>query len=196
VIEDQGDRFAQICQALLPGLALTIGTRHLGAVGDVPGAVLFDYRRKLVAHAFILARTEDVDWVAMNIRPAEPRDIDAIGKIQGRSSWRPEEYLDSECCVAEQAGVVRGFLASRQIASGEREILFIAVDPAYRRRGIAKRLLQNELDGSRGAWFLEVRESNLAAIRLYETLGFQVAGRREEYYLDPPEPAIVMRFFS
>lgn len=132
----------------------------------------------------------------MIIRRAEPQDIDAIGKIQGRSSWRPEEYLDFDCRVAEQEGVVRGFLASRQIAPAEREILFIAVDPACRRRGIAKRLLHNELDGRHGEWFLEVRESNLAAIRLYETLGFQTAGRREDYYLDPPEPAIVMRFFS
>jgi ribosomal-protein-alanine N-acetyltransferase len=132
----------------------------------------------------------------MTIRPAELRDIDAIGKIHDRSSWRPEEYLDFDCCVAQEEGVVLGFLASRQIAPGEREILFIAVDPAYRRRGIAKRLLQNELDDRHGEWFLEVRESNLAAIRLYETLGFQVAGRREEYYSDPPESAIVMRFFS
>jgi ribosomal-protein-alanine N-acetyltransferase len=132
----------------------------------------------------------------MVIRPAQARDLDAIGKIQGRSSWRPEEYLNFDCVVAEQEGAVRGFLASRQTAPGEREILFIAIDPAFRRRGIAKRLLQNELDGSRGTWFLEVRASNLAATRLYESLGFQTVGRREDYYLDPPEPAIVMRFFS
>jgi ribosomal-protein-alanine N-acetyltransferase len=132
----------------------------------------------------------------MTIRPAEARDLDAIAKIQGRSSWRPEEYLNFDCRVAEEEGVVHGFLASRQTAPGEREILFVAVDPAFRRRGIAKRLLQNELDGSRGTWFLEVRESNLAAIRLYESLGFQGAGRRENYYPDPPEPAIVMRFLS
>jgi ribosomal-protein-alanine N-acetyltransferase len=132
----------------------------------------------------------------MTIRAAESRDLEAIGKIQGRSSWRPEEYLNFDCSVAEQDGAVRGFLASRQTAAGEREILFIAVDPAFRRCGIAKRLLQNELNGRRGEWFLEVRESNLAAIRLYLSLGFRTSGRRQDYYLDPPEPAIVMRFFS
>jgi ribosomal-protein-alanine N-acetyltransferase len=132
----------------------------------------------------------------MTIRRAELRDLDAIDKIQGRSSWRAKEYLDFDCQVAEEDGLVLGFLASRQTAPGEREILFIAVDPVHRRRGIAKRLLQNELDGLRGEWFLEVRESNLAAIRLYESLGFSVAGKRENYYPDPPEPAIVMRFFS
>ncbi len=132
----------------------------------------------------------------MTIRAATCDDLDAIKNIQGQSSWRPEEYLNVDCSVAEVEGSVRGFLASRQTAPGEREILFIAVDPAYRRRGIAKRLLQDELAGSRGEWFLEVRESNLAAIRLYQSLGFRVAGRRENYYPDPPEPAIVMRFFS
>lgn len=130
------------------------------------------------------------------IRPATREDLDAIARIQGRSSWRPEEYLNYDCQVAEEAGVVRGFLAFRQTAPGEREILFIAVDPAFRRRGIAKLLLLHELGASRGEWFLEVRKSNTAAIRLYESLGFQVSGRRENYYPDPSEPAIVMRFFS
>jgi len=132
----------------------------------------------------------------MTIRAATRDDLDTISNIQERSSWRPEEYLNFDCSVAEQEGSVRGFLASRQTAPGEREILFIAVAPAYRRCGIAKELLKRELAVSSGEWFLEVRESNLAAIRLYESLGFRIAGRRENYYPDPPEPAIVMRFFS
>ncbi len=130
------------------------------------------------------------------IRAAGLQDLGAIERIQGPSSWRADEFLNFECLVAEDEGLVRGFVASRQTAPGEREILFIAVDPAYRRRGIAKRLLEHELTASRGEWFLEVRESNLAARRLYESLGFQIAGRRENYYPDPPESAIVMRFFS
>jgi [ribosomal protein S18]-alanine N-acetyltransferase len=132
----------------------------------------------------------------MTIRPAEARDLDTIDRIQGRTSWRAEEYLQFDCRVVEQDGEVRGFLASRETAPGEREILFIAVDPEWRRRGVARELLQNELNGSHGEWFLEVRESNVGAIRLYESLGFRAAGRREHYYPDPPESAIVMRFFS
>jgi ribosomal-protein-alanine N-acetyltransferase len=130
------------------------------------------------------------------IRQSELRDLESIAKIQGRSSWKPEEYLNFDCQVAEEDGMVRGFLAARQTAPGEREILFIAVDPAFRRCGIAKELLENQLAASPGEWFLEVRESNTAAIRLYESLGFRTVGRRENYYPDPPEPAIVMRFFS
>lgn len=143
-----------------------------------------------------LERTTDVDWFSMTIRPAEARDLAAIDSIQGLSSWRAEEYLAFDCRVAEDHGHVRGFLASRETAPGEREILFLAVDPAHRRRGIAKMLLQSELARSRGEWFLEVRESNLAAIQLYTSLGFRETGKRENYYPDPPESAIVMRFLS
>jgi len=134
--------------------------------------------------------------VPVTLRPAQPHDLDAIARIQGRSSWNPAEYLNFDCRVAEEFGAVVAFLASRETAPGEREILFIAVDPAERRRGIAKRLLQHELRRAPGEWFLEVRESNLAAIRLYESTGFRAIGRRENYYSEPCESAIVMRFFS
>jgi [ribosomal protein S18]-alanine N-acetyltransferase len=132
----------------------------------------------------------------MTIRPAEPRDLDAIARIQGRSSWTPADYLAFDCRVAEIDGIVNGFLASRQTAPGEREILYIAVEPAERRRGIATSLLQDALTRHSAEWFLEVRQSNLPARRLYETFGFRAIGRRENYYTDPCESAIVMRFLS
>jgi ribosomal-protein-alanine N-acetyltransferase len=132
----------------------------------------------------------------VTIRPAETRDLDAIATIQGPSSWTPEDYLNFDCCVIEEGSVVRGFLASREAAPGEREILFVAVDAAHRRRGLARKLLEHELSRARGDWFLEVRESNMAARRLYESLGFRLAGKRQYYYSDPCESAIVMRFFS
>ena len=91
---------------------------------------------------------------------------------------------------------VAGFLASWETGPGEREILNLAVAPSARRRGVALRLLEQELERGQGSWFLEVRESNTAAIRLYRTLGFQPAGRREHYYENPPEAGIVMRFLS
>ncbi len=132
----------------------------------------------------------------MTIRPAEQADVVAIGRIQGKSSWRAGDFLHFDCRVAEENGRVAGFLASRETGPGEREILYIAVDPAYRRRGIARMLVLNELATSRGACFLEARESNAAAIKLYESVGFVAVGRRESYYSDPTETAIVMRIFS
>ena len=99
--------------------------------------------------------------------------------------------------MALKDGRIAGFLVARQTAPGEHEILNIAVEPRQRRCGIARRLLESELASARGAWFLEVRESNAAAIAFYRSLGFQLAGRRAEYYhRDLAESAIVMRNFS
>jgi ribosomal-protein-alanine N-acetyltransferase len=132
----------------------------------------------------------------VTIRRATDDDLPAIGLIQGASSWKPAAYLNYDCRVAIVDNLVAGFVVSRETAPGEREILNIAVAPARRRQGIAKRLLEAEIAGSCGTWFLEVRESNSAAINLYKTLGFQPAGHRQDYYNDPTEAAIVMRFFS
>ena len=87
-------------------------------------------------------------------------------------------------------------MVSRATAPGEREILNLAVEPSLRRRGVARRLLEEVLSREEGTWFLEVRESNAAAIRLYEGLGFRPMGLRKNYYNDPSESGIVMRFLS
>lgn len=130
------------------------------------------------------------------IRTATHEDLAAIGEIQGLSSWQPANYLDYDCRVAVVDGVVVGFLASRQTGPGEREILNVAVAASHRRRGIARSLVKEEFAAFRGTWFLEVRESNTAAIQLYKSLGFQPTGRRQDYYNDPGEAAIVMRNYS
>ena len=130
------------------------------------------------------------------IRRATADDLGAIAILQGRSSWQPADYLQHECTVAEVDGRLVGVLASRETAPGEREILNLAVDASYRRQGVARALLEHELAGARGEWFLEVRESNTAALNLYRSCGFQAVGRREGYYSEPCEAGIVMRFFS
>lgn len=132
----------------------------------------------------------------VTIRPAASDDLAAIDAIQGPSVWQPVDYLNYDCRVALEAGRIVGFLVSREVAPGEHEVLNLVVDSGLRRRGVARRLLQERLDGCPAEWFLEVRESNVAALNLYESMGFQPIGRREDYYPDPPEAAIVMRLFS
>lgn len=140
----------------------------------------------------------------MTIRSAEPGDLADIAAIQALSpeisAWEPGAYLDYDCRVTVVGGRVAGFLVTRQVGPGEREILNVAVDPAYRRKGVARRLIQEELSCRSGTpggiWFLEVRESNAAAVRLYEALGFSEVGRRKDYYKNPAETAIVMRILS
>ena len=136
----------------------------------------------------------------MTVRGATADDLAAIAAIQEASPeasrWDPASYLDYECSVATSGGRVLGFLVVRQVAADEREILNLAVDPAERRRGVARKLLANELQRVKTQWFLEVRASNSSAIKLYESAGFRESGKRESYYSNPSESGIVMRFDS
>ena len=80
--------------------------------------------------------------------------------------------------------------------AGEAEILNLAVKSNHRRMGLAKELVSRllnewEKQGTRRV-FLEVRESNAAAIKLYEGLGFRQIGRRKGYYANPEEDALVL----
>lgn len=91
-----------------------------------------------------------------------------------------------------------GFVLAR-LAAGEGEILTIAVARAHRRRGLGWRLMDavlRELHGARAeALFLEVDETNTAAITLYRRLGFREVGKRPAYYRsgEGTSGALVMR---
>jgi len=129
------------------------------------------------------------------LRPAIPTDLPAIAEIQAAcpeaSQWNPSDYFNYNCWVAERDRLC-GFVVTRQTAPGENEILNLAVAPDCRRGGVGRALLDAALEAAPGAWFLEVRESNVGAIRLYENAGFQVCGKRPAYYSDPCEAGIVM----
>jgi [ribosomal protein S18]-alanine N-acetyltransferase len=74
-------------------------------------------------------------------------------------------------------------------------IMNVAVDPDERRTGVATALLRALLERAgdpRGRFTLEVRQSNTAAIALYEGLGFRTAGLRRRYYQDNGEDALIM----
>ena len=82
------------------------------------------------------------------------------------------------------------------VIGDELHINTIAVDPARRRRGLGRALMEAVLaqvaeeEVTRAT--LEVRRSNLAAQRLYERLGFAVAGQRRNYYSHPEEDALIL----
>ncbi len=98
--------------------------------------------------------------------------------------------------VAEQDGRVVGYIGSQSVL-GEADLMNVAVDPACRRRGIAKALLtalQTALAGREvHSLTLEVRDSNAPAIALYEALGFVQVGLRPNYYFKPREDARILR---
>lgn len=94
------------------------------------------------------------------------------------------------------AGTLVGYIYF-WLAADEVHILDIAVDPNYRRFGYGRQLLRFALDfgRERGACsaFLEVRASNLAARRFYETEGFEQIGVRKQYYSDNREDAHLLK---
>jgi ribosomal-protein-alanine N-acetyltransferase len=136
------------------------------------------------------------------LRPALDADLPALLALERASftlpNWPADTFLRYDCTVAELSDGIAGFLVSREIFGGspsapaEREILNLAVDPKYRRVGIATLLIQHEFRKT-AIFLLEVRESNLAARALYQRLGFLELSRRRDYYDNPTETAIVMR---
>ncbi|MFP3868344.1 MAG: ribosomal protein S18-alanine N-acetyltransferase [Desulfobacteraceae bacterium] len=82
------------------------------------------------------------------------------------------------------------------LVADEMHILNLAVQPAYRRQGIARRLLLEALRraralGAKQAW-LEVRPSNQAAQSLYHSLGFKPVAIRKRYYHNTGEDALIL----
>ena len=101
----------------------------------------------------------------------------------------------ARCWVAEMDNRLVGLLVLWMIVD-EAHIASLATHPEFRRQGIAKQLLVKALDiayaeGARTA-FLEVRATNGAARRMYQKFGFEEVGRRERYYKDNNEDAILM----
>ncbi|MCD4621909.1 ribosomal protein S18-alanine N-acetyltransferase, partial [Proteus mirabilis] len=93
-----------------------------------------------------------------------------------------ERYLNYQLTVE---GRMAAF-AITQVVLDEATLFNIAVDPDFQRRGIGKALLEHLIDelekrGVLTLW-LEVRASNVAAIALYESLGFNEATIRRNYY--------------
>jgi len=116
------------------------------------------------------------------------------------AQWTTRDYArvvqgDMTGWAAEEKSEVAGFIVARRVAS-DLEILNFAVQPNSRNRGVGAALLREALEwaatfhGEKA--FLEVRASNLAALRFYEHHGFEMTGRRARYYLAPIEDAMVL----
>jgi len=150
----------------------------------------------------LLARPEPV------LSEARANDAAALSGLHCaafRRGWSEDEFerlLIDKNVIAHRATVGRtlaGFIISR-LAAGEAEILSVAVAPARRGRGLARKLLDLHLRRLAGlgasAVFLEVDEDNAPARRLYDRARFRDIGRRPAYYArgaEPPANALVLR---
>jgi [ribosomal protein S18]-alanine N-acetyltransferase len=130
------------------------------------------------------------------IRPAGAFDAEAMAAIHAASfakNWSANElaqFLGAPGWLSLLASLspqqtVQGFLIARGVGD-EAEILTLAVDPGYRRRGLARALLTAAIDALRTSGlkrlFLEVDEANESARGLYQSLGAVAVGRRPRYY--------------
>lgn len=128
------------------------------------------------------------------IEPALVADAEAIAAMDWaflQDGWEARAVATlvrestSICRVARSGPSIAGFVLCRLVAD-ECEVLSCAVDVGFRRRGIARLLLQAAFDDARrrGAKqvFLEVATDNNPARALYLDLGFQIVGRRRHYY--------------
>ena len=140
----------------------------------------------------------------MHIRVWEEKDLAVIAEMEKRcfsDPWTVEMIKDAfrlpiyRCFLAEEGGQVCGY-GILIVLFEESEVVNIAVDLPYRRKGISKLLMGEMHEKSRelGAQesLLEVRVSNQAAICLYESLGYEKYGVRAKYYADG-EDAFLMR---
>jgi len=143
--------------------------------------------------------------VNVELRSIERSDLDAVDTIEkasyptpwSRAMFAAELQKPGSLALGAylESGELVGYLiVSRYVDAWH--VMNVAVTPSYRRRGIAGALLERLFDvtsgDSRRGYTLEVRVSNVDAIRLYERLGFEARGIRRGYYTDNREDALIM----
>ena len=112
-----------------------------------------------------------------------------------------QRFIRRAWMAVEEPAVPAGFLVATALcipgAPAECEIEFVMTAPAARRKGVARALVNNVFVWARELAAeeirLEVRASNVGAMRFYEHCGFVTAGRRPGYYTAPAEDAVLMR---
>lgn len=144
--------------------------------------------------------------VTVVVRRLELRDLNAIERIEresyptpwSRSMFAGELAKPSSISLgayeSDGSALVGYLVVSRYVDAWH--VMNVAVTPAYRRRGIARllleRLFEQTASDERRGYTLEVRVSNEGAIKLYQGLGFVARGVRRGYYTDNREDALIM----
>ena len=140
---------------------------------------------------------------SFTIRPLGYSDLPQVIAIERRAFTTPwslamfvlELSKPSGLCLAavDERDTLLGYLICARYDTVW-HLMNIAVDPALRRQGIARTLLEQMIQraGRDREYTLEVRTSNTPAIALYESFGFRSAGTRPRYYRDNGEDAVIM----
>lgn len=139
-----------------------------------------------------------------NIRLASEADFFEISKIEKQCFSLPwsknavSQFAKSPnniIIVCEKSGEICGYITA-SIVIDEVQIANVAVKENFRNMHIASFLLQKLIDISKGknciSVTLEVRQSNIPAIKLYEKFGFSKVGERKNFYKNPTENAYLL----
>jgi [ribosomal protein S18]-alanine N-acetyltransferase len=139
------------------------------------------------------------------IKPGQIEDIPYLAAILEQSpeaaTWSAKALAEiisgqtSHFLLARQDKQIVGFVAGRRVGT-EGEVLNLAVLPQFRRQCVGKSLVEQLLQIFAGQGisevFLEVRQSNVAAVTFYRKIGFRQVGERPGYYHSPPESALIL----
>lgn len=137
----------------------------------------------------------------MSLRAASAEEADSLAALHATAFDHPWPAAEITSLLASPGVFAlavegEGFILCRAIA-GEAEILTLAVDPAARRRGTGRALVEAAagLAGQMDAetLFLEVADDNAAAIALYTRAGFSPVGRRRGYYASGADAVVMNR---
>ena len=153
------------------------------------------------------AAPEDLREVPeVQIRPMMEIDLPDVALIEQQSyafPWSENIFRDClrvgyTCRALDLEGQIIGY-GVMSLGAGEAHVLNVCVAGQFRNLGFGRRLLEHLMERAAAMGvaeaFLEVRPSNLAAIRLYQRLGFEQIGIRRGYYQAPDgrEDAIVLK---
>jgi ribosomal-protein-alanine N-acetyltransferase len=136
---------------------------------------------------------QQLDLPQVDIRPMHELDVPVIVAIERAAYQFPwSEGIFRDClrvgyvCRVVDVGRELAGYGIMSVGAGEAHILNVCIRDEYRCRGLARKILLYLLDRARTAGmyeaFLEVRPSNIAAARLYHSLGFEQVGVRRGYY--------------
>ena len=140
----------------------------------------------------------------MNIRTAELEDLNEIYNIEKKvfnDYWSLDlikseiiEKKYSRVTVLELKKKIVGYIFQRKIYD-ENHIINLAIDIPYQHKGYGRFLLMKilEKDSNDTNVFLEVKEANLPAVKLYIDLGFEEVDRKERYYSDGSNAIFMLR---
>lgn len=141
----------------------------------------------------------------MEVRKMQPADVAQVAELEKLCFSAPwsENSIRSELTnplslwlVAVDGDTIAGYVGSQSVM-GEADMMNVAVAPAYRRQGVAERLVELLVDkltvNNVSSLTLEVRASNEPAIALYRKMSFVQVGHRANYYTKPKEDALILR---